>query len=182
MAGLGNFFTWRDPEGNGMCGAMDAADLGLTSNTAGGYIGSTFQTIPKSHPGYDPVCDCYCWGYKPEPVRIIGVNGVRGMQGLQGYGPLGKGWKVCHPLYSSARRCPCSKDCPPAKAPDCPTCPPPPPPPPCPALPPPVTATGPEEEGGPEKFGVNVGLLAAGVLTAGVGYYGYKKGWFKRRR
>ena len=27
---------------------------------------------------------------------------------------------------------------------------------------------------------VLAGLLVAGVLTAGTGYYGYRKGWFKR--
>jgi hypothetical protein len=29
---------------------------------------------------------------------------------------------------------------------------------------------------------VTVGLVAAAALTGGVGYYGYKKGWFKRRK
>ena len=174
MRGLGNYDIWK--VGGGFCGAMDASDLGLTQGGPGGDIGATFQTVGKDHPGYDPVCDCYCWGYKPEPVRIIGVKGLGAM------GPLGRGWKVCHPLYSSAQRCPCSQDCPPQR--ECPTCPPPPPPPPCPtAQPPVVQETGPGEEKGPlEAYGVNLGLVAAGVLTAGVGYYGYKKGWFKRKK
>lgn len=178
MVGLGNFYTWRDPQGDGMCGAMDAADLGLRSG-AGAYIAGTFQSVGKDHPGYDPVCDCYCWGYKPEEVRIMGVSGVRGLQGLQGFGPLGPGWKVCHPLYSSSKRCPCAQSG--SRAPECPTCPAPPPPPPC-----PDPSAGPAKPGGKEspleKFGANAGLLVAGALTAGVGYYGYKKGWFKRRR
>lgn len=60
------------------------------------------------------------------------------------------------------------------------TCPPPtmcPPPPPCARGP---EGFGPAEEGTLGKYGVQIGVLAAVALTGGVGYYGYKKGWFKK--
>lgn len=164
--GLGGWSVFSANDGSGSCAVVNATDLGFTSSNS---IAATFQTINKSHPGYDPVCDCYCWGYKPPGVAIMGL------------GALGPGWKVCNAQgYSSSERCPCT----PADCPECPPCvpgapcPPCPPSVPCPVAPPVVMAPAPE----PEEFGVNIGLLVAVVMAGGVGWYGYKKGWFKRKR
>jgi hypothetical protein len=172
IKGLGGWDVYGARDGSGACAAVNARDLGLTARDS---IAETFSPIRKNHPGYDPVCDCYCWGYKPEPVQIMGLP--RGTH-TGGLGALEAGWKVCNSQgYSSGSRCPCANT-PQPRA--CPTCPPAPPPPPCPVAPPPVVmAPAPAE---PQAFGVTVGLVAAAALTGGVGYYGYKKGWFKRKR
>ncbi len=125
---------------------------------------SAWQQIPgeqrDKHPGYVPGVDCYVWGYRPEDVEDPVLFGVRGVYGL---GALPRPFKVC--AFRVDQPCPA---CPPAPA--CPT------PAPCPTCPSPTTAP----VQAPVKYGVNIGLLVAGALTAGVGYYGYKKGWFKK--
>ena len=175
--GLGGFDVYSDGKG-GTCAAVDAADLGLFQNNS--FV-ATFEPIDKNHPGYDPQCNCYCWGYRPKQDQLIGLpNGA--FPNLGALGVTSGGWRVCNSTgYSSRARCPCTN------VPDCPTCPPRTPcppqtpcPPPAAPCPPQIAMTEPTQA--PEKFGVNVGLLVAAGLAGGVGWYGYKKGWFKKSR
>jgi len=112
--------------------------------------------------GYNAAADCYYWGHKPKPVQVIGVHG--------GLHAVAQEWFWVCPVGT----CPKPKKC---KA--CP-----PPPPGMTQTPPSTPSTTADDDSG-KLFGVNIGLLVAGAMTAGVGYYGYKKGWFKglkRRR
>lgn len=133
-----------------------------------------------THPGYQAGLDCYYWTFRPPDLPDAVLYGVRGVFGLGGSLPAP--FKVCAfrmpqpacPTCPAPTVCPKPPPCPtPAPCPTaapCPTCPS------CPACdcPAPVAIA-------PTKYGVNVGLLVAAGLTAGVGIYGYKKGWFKRR-
>lgn len=121
-----------------------------------------------SHAGYFAGADCYFWGYRPPDVDVV-LLGVHGTFGVgKGLGALPSPFKICV-WRKGDKPCPAPKPCP-----TCPT------PAPCPPTPdcPPCDVT---PAVAPTKYGVNVGLLVAAGLTAGVGYYGYKKGWFKRR-
>lgn len=133
--------------------------------------------INKDHPGYVAGLDCYIWGYRPPDVAespLFGVGSVMRRFGVGGLGALPGPFNVCtfnkECLFPPAANCP-------APAP-CPGCP---PVPECSELTPecPPCATMPTIA--PTKYGVNVGLLVAGALTAGVGYYGYRKGWFRKK-
>lgn len=130
---------------------------------------SRWEVVPNDqkakHRGYFPGLDCYYWGFRPpdEQVVLLGVHGTFGLG--KGLGDLPSPFKICmhqrpDRTCSTPAPCPTPVPCPPT--PDCP---------PCAAMP---TVA-------PSKYGVNVGLIVAASLTAGVGYYGYKKGWFKRR-
>jgi hypothetical protein len=123
----------------------------------------------NNHPGYNPSSKCYCWGYRPPKFDLMGLGAAEGS---------------ILPSFSI-----CTSGC---NARACPTCPAPKPAAPCPACPTPTACPtcpvcgghgmGEDEEGFLSKYGITPGMLIAGVLTAGVGYYGYKKGWFKRLR
>jgi len=175
VRGLDGWRTFEARDGSGACLTVDAVDMGLYRDDS---IAQTFQPIGRNHPGYDPVCDCYCWGYRPRPVQLEGVP--RGA--VQGLGAIyATRWKVCQSSgYSSGRRCPCETECP-----DCPPQQPCPPSARRPAVAP-LAPAAPALPGVPqkpaEKFGVSAGLVAAAVVASAAGYYGYKKGWFKRGR
>lgn len=110
--------------------------------------------------GYNADCGCYCWGYQPGGVKLIGVGAL----------PAGE-VRTSFPVCMSP--CPCPV-CPPERqCPGCPTCPA------CPEVPSPAEALAPLEEEGKTKFGFYLGLMAAIAVAGGSGYYGYKKGWFK---
>lgn len=118
-----------------------------------------------NHPGYVPALDCYYWGFRPPDVDVVllGVHGVFGLGG-KGLGALPNPFKVCT-IRKPDPNCPSCPACPaPTTCPDCPAC----------NCPKPVQVA-------PSKFGVNIGLLLAAGATAGLGYYGYRKGWFRRR-
>lgn len=125
-----------------------------------------WRAIGKDHPGYVAALDCYIWGYRPHDVPDSPLFGVGAAMRRFGVGALPGPFKICR----HNMECLIPPACPPAQCPPCseltPECPP--------CVQTPAAA--------PAKFGVNIGLLVAGALTAGVGYYGYKKGWFKRRR
>lgn len=112
-----------------------------------------FKVVPHGqegdHEGYNEACGCYCWGYRPPGVQIIGL----------GANYYASKFPVC------LNPCPCPTKTVEVEA-DCPECP----------VPEPCPTPEPEEEKG--KFGVMMGLLLAAAATGGVGYYGYKKGWF----
>lgn len=121
----------------------------------------------ENSPGFDRWARCYKWGFRP-PSRWSSLDGT----------PLEA---PPAPFYicASATTCPPPPECPACQAPvpcppqqSCPTCP---PAPSCPTCPQAIPTTA------GSKYGVNLGLLVAGVLTAGTGYYGYKKGWFGKK-
>lgn len=161
--GLGGWDIYGARDGSGSCAVVNASDLGLYD--AKGIV-QTFIPVRKNEAGYDPVCDCYCWGYRPKSETLLGLGGLGAVSG---------GWKVCNASgYSSQARCPCTGA---SAGPTAAACPPlPPPPPPCPTCPTPGVGV----DRGPEQFGVTIGLLMAAALTGGVGYYVYKKRKKKR--
>lgn len=108
-----------------------------------------------THPGYNRATACYAWGYRP-PEKMVSLED-NGPANISAGIPT---FLVCAGSYGGSS-CP---TCPTATQVDV------------------VTPTTPVAAGGDEPglFGVNVGLLVAAVATGGVGYYGYKKGWFKK--
>lgn len=138
---------------------------GISSNLIDGDLIASWKPakMDGSDGGYDTQRKCFAWGRRPADAVLFGVHG------------LGAPWSGGGEF----------RICPPG------TCPTPPPARPCPpcALPPSSPADGGlvpptigYDDGVLGKYGVQIGLLAAAVLTGGVGYYGYKKGWFKRKK
>jgi hypothetical protein len=140
------------------------------------------------HAGYNPAQNAYYAGYRP-PGKC---NYLRGVSGLRGVGDpnCGEGWMtiptfaiisqsppvVLKPVIAptavkpSAATCPVCPVCPTVKS--CPVCPA------CGTQTPAASAdTGLAAH---SKYGMNIGLLLAAGLTAGGGYYAWKKGWFKK--
>lgn len=151
---------------------FNPADWTFSSDELPPELWAGWTVVPDdqrgSHPGYVPEMNCYGWTFRPPDVADTVLFGVRGLHG--GLGGLPAPFRVCK--WRLDQPCPPGAPCPPA-----PACP---PSQPCPPAPSRECPTCPKAALAPVKFGVNIGLLVAGVLTTGVGYYGYKKGWFKR--
>jgi hypothetical protein len=143
----------------------NAGDWYFSSAEVPQELWSNWPIIPDNqkdtHPGYQKGLDCYYWGFRPPDLPEAVLFGVRGTRGL---GALPAPFRICSFRSPDCPGCPAPPPCPePSElTPECPPC----------AVVPAVA---------PAKYGVNIGLLVAAGLTAGVGYYGYKKGWFKRR-
>lgn len=149
---------------------------------------ATMKTWTQTGPGrtgYDARCGCYCPGFRPEDVQLEGLRGTA----LYGVTTIAN-HSVCLFSCVSAAKCPPPVVCPPKVV--CPpqvACPPQvpcPQPEPCPVCSPPIVAVEQPVDVGVKKdsglFGPNVGMLAAGAIIGGVGYYGYKKGWFGKKK
>jgi hypothetical protein len=155
----------------------------ISSNELPADLWRPWTVIPDdqrgAHPGYNNQTGCYEFGFRPPDLPDTPLFGLRGLRG--GLGNLPQAFWV----FVNSKKVPCPT-CPPQltcpTCPKCPTCAAPIPPPACSSCPAPTEC--PECRTpiavAPAKFGVNIGLLVAGVLTAGTGYYGYRKGWFKR--
>lgn len=124
----------------------------------------TWKETAPGRTGHNSTYNCYCWGYRPAytPVVIMGLSGLGG----QRWRNVLPSWNIC-PFDCPDAPCP-PQAAPPPRLP----CPPPPPPAPCPTCPP-AAMVAPEPE--PEKFGINVGLVIAATMAAGVGYYAWKR-------
>ena len=128
---------------SGGCRYVEFRDLGLHAQSPG------IQDWPMSGPGqvgYDDECQCYCWGYRPTPVEIIGLGQLGAGEPIQP--------RFCMPGSSAAARS-CNQDCPVST--DCPTCP-----------PPPLVAA--QQQAGLSEWGTNLGWLLAGAVVAGGGF------------
>lgn len=145
--------------GGGYCVVVNSETLNAED------IDTAWREVGADGVGYNANCDCYCYGWKPAytPEQIIGLGRTTPpfSSGGGGIPPF----KVCAGNgYASDGGC---KDCA-AAALDCPTCPKP---------PPPVLA---QQQSALDEWGTNLGWLLAGAVIAGGGYYGYKKGVFKK--
>ena len=149
---LGGFGWEGYGTSQGYCMVADSADIFQGTEE----VLSTWQ-ISNKGAGYDPVCDCYCWGYMPPPISIIGLGTVYN----------NAKWRICDSRYASRQVC-CEGA---GGAGDCPPCPP--------ASAPPKTITAAQQLGG--KYGITLGWLLAAGIVGGGGYYAYKKGDFKRK-
>lgn len=169
------------PSGSSHVDMFQRAATGLiTSDDIDPALIGLWTATKKIAPGYDKSRQCYYWGYRPakgKPVELIGVHGL----GTVWNGGIGPTFSICPPNAPCAAQPECAAPpkavmCPPPK--ECPVC---------------ATVTAPEapqcpvcatvlDTPAPTKFGVNLGLVAAIVLTGGVGIYGYKKGWFGKKR
>jgi hypothetical protein len=157
--------------GRGFLG-LGAASAQVTQKIASSQLDpkiyANWTPIPTNDPGYSKTHGAYFWGYRP-PMICHNLNGVRGL-GAAGDPSCPNGY-TDQPPFSVIVAPPVATSCPtPAPCPPCartPTV----------VTTAPIVATAPDTHG---KYGMNLGLLLAGGLVAGGGYYGYKKGWFKK--
>jgi hypothetical protein len=147
---LGRISRFAASGGAGQCEVIPARDVWNSRNI--GMLSSFVPSGPGKR-GYDPVCGCYCWGYKPEPIVIQGLGTLGGLAEDLNY-------RIC--TARSEASCPACTPCT-SDGGECPPC---------------ICSKPSGKLGG--AYGVTLGWLVAGAAIAGGGYYAYKKGAFRR--
>lgn len=154
---LGAVNTFWASRGRGRCEVIPARDI-LSEDEM-----RRFRESGPGKRGYDPVCDCYCLGYRPPTVVLQGL-GAPESGAIYDWN-----FRVCTSRSHASKAACCGTDGGSGGdggPQDCPTCP----------------QTTPQGGALGGKWGVRLGWLVAGAALAGGGYYAYKKGAFKAFR